>query len=85
MGKLKVSTNCGNIENKFYSSPSLQPPSGLHEGRGRAAVEGLLLRHPDVPAVLSAVPLQPPVHVHMLHGGNEGEDCRHGPSLQEGG
>lgn len=48
-------------------------------------MEGLLLRHPDVPALLPPVALQPPVHVHLLHRGDEGEDGRHGLGLPEGG
>lgn len=62
----------------------LQSSPGIHEKRRCSPVEGLLLRHTNVPPVLPAVPLQPSVHVHLLHSGHEGEDCRHGLSLQEG-
>lgn len=48
-------------------------------------MERLLLRHSNVPAVLSPVPLQPSVHVHLLHSGNAGEDSCYGLGLQEGG
>lgn len=48
-------------------------------------MERLLLCHSHVPAVLPPVPLQPSVHVHLLHCGDEGEDGRYGLGLQEGG
>lgn len=65
-------------------SPLQQSSSGLHERRRRPPVEGLLLRYPDVPVVLSPVPIQPPVHVHLLHRGHESEDSRDGTGLQKG-
>lgn len=47
-------------------------------------MEGLPLCLHDVPVVLSAVAVQPSVHVYVLHSRHEGQNCSYGPSVQEG-
>lgn len=58
--------------------------AGLHEGPSCWDLEGLPVFLAALPAVLLAVTPPSPLHVSLLHGGNEAEDCCHGPGLQEG-
>lgn len=62
----------------------LQLLAGLHEGPSRWDLEGLPVCLAALPAVLPAVTPPSPLHVSLLHGGDEAEDCHHGPGLQEG-
>lgn len=61
-----------------------QLAAGIHAGQERWDVERFSVRHLSLPAVLSAVTLPSSLHVSLLHCGDETEDRRHGPRLQEG-
>lgn len=57
---------------------------GLHEGPSCWDLEGLPACLAALPAVVPAVTPSSPLHVSLLHGWDEAEDCHHGPGLQEG-
>lgn len=81
---IRSSSNQGHQAKGKSCCCCLQLFAGLYEGPSRWDLEGLPACLAALPSVMPAVTPTSPLHVSLLHGGDEAEDCHHGPSLQEG-